>query len=149
MCSTPTIMDWHKVPLPSYAILKKSISFTGRSQLSLPSNFQLVTNSWQHFAQMRSLFLPFLLLKVSKSQKIFFLVFNTSKKWTKTFSISALASKKWSNKKKIKYSIVLNKVCTFIFLFDHFLEFRAKIENLVLFLKEVKARKKSFRFIDL
>ena len=44
----PTIMDWHKVPLPSYAILKKSIFFTGASLLSsasaLPSNFQLVTN---------------------------------------------------------------------------------------------------------
>ena len=39
----PTIMDWHKVPLPSYAILKKSISFTGRSLLSVPSNFPLVT----------------------------------------------------------------------------------------------------------
>ena len=33
----PTIMDWHKVPIPAYAILRKKVSFTGRSLLSLPS----------------------------------------------------------------------------------------------------------------
>ena len=33
----PTIMDWHKVPIPAYTILRKKVSFTGRSLLSLPS----------------------------------------------------------------------------------------------------------------
>ena len=33
----PTIMDWHKVPIPTYTILRKKVSFTGRSLLSLPS----------------------------------------------------------------------------------------------------------------
>lgn len=33
----PTIMDWHKVPLPSYSILKKSVVFKGTSLLSSPS----------------------------------------------------------------------------------------------------------------
>ena len=29
----PTIMDWHQAPLPSYTVLKKGISFTGRTLL--------------------------------------------------------------------------------------------------------------------
>ena len=33
----PTIMDWHKVPMPAYTILRKKVSFTGRSLLSLTS----------------------------------------------------------------------------------------------------------------
>ena len=41
----PTIMDWHKVPLPSYTIFKKSISFTGRSLLSSDSKY--LTDSFQ------------------------------------------------------------------------------------------------------